>query len=332
MKVSVIVPIYNVAKFLDRSICSIINQRYQNIEIILVNDGSTDESLEICKAYEIKDSRIIIIDKANGGLSSARNIGICKSTGDFLLFIDPDDEIDSDMIFDMLYRTEQNTAKINIIGSNIKQYNCDNTNYIEVKNNLPYNRVLNVNEIRKYLLKSYYDDTLGIISSACTKLYNTKFIRQNSLYFDETLKRSEDYWFNFHCLVLAEKVFFVNKAYYNYYSNSGSMIKSFREGQYAAFVNNRRLLLEYNQKLNIKVDWGRLNTKFIGSVNEYLLLATINNRADIVKKILHDKTYNDCLQNYNPVNLHTKLIKFFQKNGMISMTKMLLKLWSTKVK
>lgn len=102
-KISVIVPIYNVEKYLDKCINSIINQTYDNLEIILVNDGSSDNSLEICKKYQKKDNRIILITKENGGLSDARNVGMEKATGKWYVFIDSDDYIELDYI-EFLYK------------------------------------------------------------------------------------------------------------------------------------------------------------------------------------------------------------------------------------
>lgn len=109
--ISVIVPIFNVAKFLDECISSIVNQTYKNIEIILVDDGSTDNSPEICEKWKAKDSRIKVIHKENGGLSDARNCGIENSTGDYLVFIDSDDVI--------------NLKMIEILYEDLKKYNSD---------------------------------------------------------------------------------------------------------------------------------------------------------------------------------------------------------------
>ena len=99
MKISIIVPIYNVEKYLERCINSLINQTYKNIEIILVNDGSTDNSLIICEKYKNIDSRIILVNKENGGLSDARNVGIDNSSGNYITFIDSDDYIDDDYVY-----------------------------------------------------------------------------------------------------------------------------------------------------------------------------------------------------------------------------------------
>lgn len=96
--ISIIVPVYNVEKYLEHCLNSIINQTYKNLEIILVNDGSTDNSLEICESFKQKDSRIKIITKGNGGLSSARNEGLKIAKGNYISFVDSDDWIDADFI------------------------------------------------------------------------------------------------------------------------------------------------------------------------------------------------------------------------------------------
>jgi len=101
--ISVIIPIYNSEKYLKRCIDSIINQTYKNIEIICINDGSTDESYNILKQYEIKDNRIIILNKLNQGVSSARNDGIRISKGQYITFVDSDDWLELDAIENMVY-------------------------------------------------------------------------------------------------------------------------------------------------------------------------------------------------------------------------------------
>ncbi|KHS57836.1 glycosyl transferase family 2 [Terrisporobacter othiniensis] len=102
-KVSIIVPIFNSEKYLRTSIESILNQSYKNFELILINDGSSDGSLDICKEYIDKDERIVLINKNNEGVSSARNEGIDKSTGKYIVFCDSDDYIEKNY-FKYLYK------------------------------------------------------------------------------------------------------------------------------------------------------------------------------------------------------------------------------------
>ena len=114
-KISIIVPIYNAEKYLKICVDSIINQTYSNIEILLVNDGSKDNSLELCKEYEKKDNRIRTIDKINGGPGSAKNAGVENATGDYIGFVDSDDYIENDM-FEILYNLcEENNAEISMV-------------------------------------------------------------------------------------------------------------------------------------------------------------------------------------------------------------------------
>ena len=96
-KITVVVPIYNAEQYLERCLKSIVEQTYENLEIILVNDGSSDKSLEICERFKASDERITIISKENGGVSSARNRGIEVATGKYIIFIDADDYIEKDM-------------------------------------------------------------------------------------------------------------------------------------------------------------------------------------------------------------------------------------------
>ena len=114
--ISVIVPIYNVEEYLGRCIESIINQTYQNIEIILVDDGSTDNSLSICKEYAIKDRRINIIHKENAGVSSARNIGLKKSKGEFVTFVDSDDYVKLTCFEKMIRGIKNNDVDMVVVG------------------------------------------------------------------------------------------------------------------------------------------------------------------------------------------------------------------------
>ena len=107
-KVSVIIPIYNAEKFLSLCLESIINQTYKNLEIVLVNDGSLDNSIEICRQYAERDNRIKIIDDKNRGVSYARNKGIEKATGQYILFIDSDDIVKKNYIDILVKKINKN--------------------------------------------------------------------------------------------------------------------------------------------------------------------------------------------------------------------------------
>lgn len=113
-KISIIVPIYNTEQYLERCLQSLINQNYKNIEIILVNDGSTDNSLAICNKYKNNDNRIIVINKKHTGVSDTRNIGIKRATGDYIGFVDSDDYIDKDMFKNLINGAEKYKCEISM--------------------------------------------------------------------------------------------------------------------------------------------------------------------------------------------------------------------------
>ena len=112
--VSIIVPIYNVSEYLERCIKSLINQTYKNIEIVLVNDGSTDNSLDICKKYQNKDKRIVVLDKKNGGLSDERNYGIERAIVQYITCVDSDDYVTDDYVEFMYNNLKKDDADISI--------------------------------------------------------------------------------------------------------------------------------------------------------------------------------------------------------------------------
>lgn len=111
-KVSIIVPVYNVEKYLDECMESILSQTYSNLEVILIDDGSTDSSGNMCDNYKALDNRIIVIHKPNGGLSSARNAGMDIATGDYLIFVDSDDIISLNMVSEMMKKADETGAQI----------------------------------------------------------------------------------------------------------------------------------------------------------------------------------------------------------------------------
>ncbi len=116
IKVSIIVPIYNSEKNLDRCVNSILRQSYKNLELILINDGSTDSSLDICNNFRKLNENIIVIDQKNMGVSAARNIGLRYATGDLIQFVDSDDYIDSDMTESLVNCIRENNADLVICG------------------------------------------------------------------------------------------------------------------------------------------------------------------------------------------------------------------------
>ena len=202
IKVSVIVPVYNVEKYLAECINSIINQTLKEIEIICVNDGSTDSSLDILREYEKKDNRIKVINKSNGGISSARNAGIEAANGKYIAFVDSDDWVDLDA-YEILYRfAKEQHADILCAGwRNVPAKKCGR------KDCCPKFKVYNDWFKAKKKRES-------IIS--CNKLYKRSLIIKNNLRFNTAISYAEDECFNLCVYPLAKTIVSVPVMFYNY--------------------------------------------------------------------------------------------------------------------
>lgn len=213
-KISVIVPIYNVEKYLRRCIDSIINQTYKNLEIILVNDGSPDNCGVICDEYSNKDERIKVIHKKNGGLSDARNAGLEIATGSYIGYVDSDDWIEPNMYEDLI---------------NVISYEDSDIASCMVNKIWDEKDVINVK----------YEDELNIITlnteDALAELIKEKLLTQtvwNKLYRREIIsdiifeygKFHEDEFWSYRIIANAKKISIINKGYYNYFQRDTSIM------------------------------------------------------------------------------------------------------------
>lgn len=163
--VSIIVPIYNTEKYLKKCVDSILGQTYNKLEVILVNDGSSDDSLKICRKYESSDSRIIIIDKKNGGLSSARNAGLDVCKGDYITFVDSDDYLEKEAIELLVEAGNQYLA--DIVSMKLKPVDENYNSLIKYTNNYDLNQIAG-----RHYLKEVFERKKSC--SVCDKLFSAK--------------------------------------------------------------------------------------------------------------------------------------------------------------
>lgn len=203
MTYSIIVPIYNVEKYLKRCIESIINQTYSDIEVLLVNDESKDKSLEICNEYAKKDYRIKVLNKINGGLSDARNYGISKATGQYIIFVDSDDYIEKNTCEMFLkYCNEKNEV---IVGNAFV-----NNKKVSKIENIVMNKVVTGEE---YLLQGYKNSKISM--AAWLYIYKKDFLEKNKLEFKYGIYH-EDEEFTPRALLCAKTVQTTDIFFYNY--------------------------------------------------------------------------------------------------------------------
>ena len=271
-KISIIIPIYNVEKYLERCINSIINQTYSNIEILLIDDGSTDSSPTICDNYQKKDNRIKVIHKQNGGLSDARNKGIEIATGEYLIFIDSDDYIEKNMVEVLYNDLIKNNADISICDY-IKEYSDKK----EIDNFDKKYFVISGNDKYNYLYNEYSIRTIV----AWNKIYKKELFKEIRY---EKGKVHEDEFIIHELLNKAKKISYVLEPLYHYIQRDNSITHSFN---YKRFDKIEALdqRADFFQKNNMNNLYYETNRNIINSI------ASLNKKAKKYEKEYKNTNY-----------------------------------------
>lgn len=234
-KISVIVPCYNIKEYLPRCVESILAQTYKNLEIILLDDGSTDGTDEVIREYAKKDSRIITIFKQNTGVSDTRNIGLEIATGDYIGFVDGDDYIEPEMYGTLLKNAIEYDADISHCGYQMVFPSRTDYYYNTGKTVIQDNK----KGIRDIIVGDYVEP------SSCIKLYKNQLL--SGVYMPDTIKNNEDNYFNFFAFVNSSKSVFVDIPYYHYLVRKGSAANSkINENQLFDPIKVRKKIFEYS--------------------------------------------------------------------------------------
>lgn len=301
-KVSVIIPVYNVEKFLDRCLQSVVNQSFKNLEIICVNDGSTDGSETIIKKYVKKDHRIKLITQKNGGLSAARNTGLKAATAEYIMFVDSDDWIEKHTVMIALDKMLSN-PQIDIVnfGANVV---FDNNPYSIINLN---EGILNYHKIKyngEYTLQT--DLVIDTTVTAWNKLYKKSIIDKFSIFFPEGLLY-EDNAFFYKYVLHASKIYFVPAYLYNYFQRSDSIMGSMFSKKSSRVIDRLKIFnIVYNYyKDNNALSSNKelISTFFNGCLWNDYTYAIRRNKPKVLKyatKIAKD---------YNPLYFDTGVIK-----------------------
>jgi glycosyltransferase involved in cell wall biosynthesis len=291
-KISIIVPVFNVERFIHSCIESILDQTFKDFELILVNDGSTDQSGDICDEYSNKDKRIIVIHKENGGQSSARNRGIDVAKGDYFGFIDSDDWIDKDM-YKILY-TKAIETEADITACNIIQYDKDATKHIynNKTDDCLYDRNTAMNEL-------YLNERLTF--SPCNKLYKKKLFK------DIRFKEGyilEDMDFAYRIIHQANSIYYKGTPFYNYrYNENSTMRKTFSKMRLDEFEVRKNMFSFYQKNypslsnelyaecfLTGLMLYINIEKYYKNEINQYKYLIDIDRK--IIKSLIFKNKYN----------------------------------------
>ncbi len=215
MKLSVIIPVYNSQKFLNTCIESVVNQTYSNLELIIINDGSTDESGKICDEWAKRDSRIKVYHQKNSGVSAARNKGIELATGNYIAFVDSDD-----LVTDNWLETTAKEAELN---------NCDIICYRFNKRNSDEDYfITDFIATNQSDLRLKFNDIFEVgVGSVCTQIYKRELLKTNNIIFNHKIVLNEETFFNLECFKKMKSFQYINNVLYFYTENQ---LSSSRKG------------------------------------------------------------------------------------------------------
>lgn len=306
--ISVIVPVYKVEEYLDQCVSSIVNQTYQNLEIILVDDGSPDSCPAMCDRWAEKDPRIKVIHKENGGLSDARNAGLKVATGEYVAFVDSDDWIDPDM-YSLLYeRIRKSESDISSCGV---QRVWDDGTEPQMLTKLNGNHVLEKCEAMEALILSSY-----LIQTVWNKLYKTDIVK--SLCFPRGKIHEDEFW-SWQAIGKASRVATIERPLYYYRQRSNSIMDG-------GYVKDRLLVIEAKVERQGFIE---REMSILSDIAKSDLLYTclfhaqnvVEQRLDDKKELLH--YLSSTAKQYLPSKNYMKSLPFFKRIRLWMISKFL---------
>ena len=248
--ISVVVPVYNVEKYIERCVVSIVNQTYTNLEIILVDDGSTDQSGLICDELNNQDDRIKVIHKMNEGLGLTRNRGVTEAKGEYICFIDSDDYVEKQYIETIYFDLKKQEADVCYCG-----HTKDIDGKYEIRKNPLAGETFCGQEIKDKIIPRMCGCRIGndnVEMSSCMAIYSTKIIKKYSLEFPSERKYiSEDLIFNINYLAKCNKICMSDCVGYFYVTVSTSLTRKYNPNRFHQQIVMTRKVIELTQEIGV---------------------------------------------------------------------------------
>ena len=287
-KISIIIPVYNTEKYLHECLNSVVSQTIKDVEIICIDDGSTDNSYQILQEYAEKDSRFVILQQENKGAGAARNKGIEIAKGEFLVFLDADDFFEHDMLDVALDKIEKTQADFVIYNSN--QFDNNTLQFVDsdwfvIYDFFPNEETFNYTQISGNIFKS-------IVGWAWDKLYRSSFVKKHNLRFQEQ-RTTNDALFVFSALFLANKISLLNKEkkLVHHRINNSSSLENTRSKSWMCFYN---MLIALKERLIKENKFDELKHDFINYALHFSIW-NLNTLKEPIYSLLKEKLKNEWL-------------------------------------
>lgn len=291
-KVSIIVPVYNVEKYLNVCMEGLINQTYKDIEIILINDGSTDSSEEICNILSKKDSRIKVYNQKNRGVSFARNLGLEKAIGEYICFVDPDDYVEYNMIEILVDFAEKSNKDLVICGYYFEH------RYLDKDKNIKFSRYAIKCEEKNYKNKSEIKEDLvklwdnALMYNIWNKLYKSEIIKSNGIRFIE-YSMGEDLEFNKNYLTFCNNIYVTSKCLYHYVrEREGAATQKYVKGWFDIRFKEHISLIKFFEEYGINSP----------EVNEYLARRYVERVLGCIENEFNRKNEKSIKEKFEEIN------------------------------
>ena len=323
-EVSIIIPVYNTENYLDKCIQSIVGQTFDNFEIILVDDGSTDRSGEICDVWARKDNRIKVLHQTNGGSAKARNAGLQQARGSYIGFADGDDRLEPNMLQVMIDCAHTHESDVVIVG----HYD----DYQGMNGKIVKQNVRNPKEFSCNSNSEFHDYFPKLLKAACffqvwDKLYRRELIEQHHVRFDQSMPVGQDASFNIPLAALVNRVDVLAVPLYHYSCREGSMSsinfkESYLQSRVRAFEWAESTLRDWYPQMivcfaNTCVDqMGKLAE---GLYSNASFSRTYRNQQII--RIIANQTVRKCAQNYTPSDLRNRIVAFAIRHNSVLLLK-----------
>ena len=281
MKISVIVPVYNTEKYLNKCIDSILSQTFTDFELLLVDDGSTDNSGIICDEYARKDKRVKVFHKENGGVSRARNLGIDNAHGEYLSFIDSDDYIRPTMYAELIAIADK--YNVDLVSSDL----LINNEVVKHKN-IPENTVVSEEIVKRDIRPAFsFSGNIALME------FKNKTFRRNTISdcrFPEELCFQEDLIFMIQVYAVIKSMYYLPKVFYEYVPLPTGLYASYRKTDGANFVKARNIMLSLIEKYDIAINVLNFNTGYLYNISWFIFrtlrLKNKKERKTLIKNVL----------------------------------------------